>query len=97
MNAGKRGLFDQHDHNHPDHAGNTGGSWQNRSILQLAVETTLHFSSTTCRGRLVQLPTANEFDGLDFGRLTYPGRDRQQAATRLLPDFRRGRSQARRT
>ena len=51
-----------------------------RSGLRLAVETTLHFfHSTTCRGCLLR--TANEFGGLEFGRLTYPGRDRQQAAT----------------
>jgi len=44
----------------------------------LAARTTLFGPfRATCRGRF-NCHTANEFGGLEFCRLTYPGRDRQQ-------------------
>ena len=54
MNAGKRGLFDHM-----------------ITIIQTRAPAMRETpESATCRGRLVQLPTANEFGGLEFGRLT---------------------------
>ena len=55
-----------------------------RSILQLAVETTLHFFPFhDLPWALVQLPHSQQIRRPGLGRLTYPGRDRQQVGDSL--------------
>ena len=82
MNAGKRGLFD-----HMITIIQTRAPAMRETPEEAAVDQSaarrgndITFSHSTCRGRLVQLPTANEFGGLEFGRLTYPARPRPAAS-----------------